>query len=74
MDTGGHTLIHHYTLAFSSVRVGFDYVVHCLKLGYLKFNAAVISFAARYGPIGVAYSGRIHISAQLPHSVKRSHQ
>ena len=33
VEVGGHTLIHPYTLAFSSVRVGFDYAVHCLKSG-----------------------------------------
>ena len=29
VEVGGHTLYHPYTLAFSSVRVGFDYAVHC---------------------------------------------
>ena len=50
VEVGGHTLIHPYTLAFSSVRVGFDYAVHCLKSGLTNNSyCRVLSYAARHG-------------------------
>ena len=50
VEVGGYTLYHPYTLAFNSVRVGFDYAVHCLQSGLTNNSyCRVLSYAARHG-------------------------